>query len=72
MELLTFHYMLFKTFANSHIFRIFAICTTSVCVPFFILVGSLNSKRGLHFWKNKIQRAFSANQLLLRLDNGTR
>jgi hypothetical protein len=37
----------------------FAIVTTTVCIPFFVLVGSLNSRRMLHFWKRKIKAAFT-------------
>lgn len=32
----------------------FGIVTACVCVPFFILVGSLNTTRGLHFWRHKV------------------
>jgi hypothetical protein len=35
----------------------FGIVTACVCVPFFILVGSLNTTRGLHFWRHKVATA---------------
>ncbi|KAK5717292.1 hypothetical protein LTR15_009185 [Elasticomyces elasticus] len=31
----------------------FGIVTITVCVPFFILLGSLNTTRGMHFWRVK-------------------
>ncbi|KAF2993709.1 hypothetical protein E8E14_001880 [Neopestalotiopsis sp. 37M] len=31
----------------------FGIVTVCVCVPFFVLIGSLNSNRGMHFWSNR-------------------
>ncbi|KAK5736426.1 hypothetical protein LTR17_007422 [Elasticomyces elasticus] len=31
----------------------FGIVTITVCVPFFILLGSLNTNRGMHFWRVK-------------------
>lgn len=36
----------------------FGIVTACVCVPFFVLIGSLNSNRGMHFWHRKTQAAF--------------
>ncbi|KUI52730.1 hypothetical protein VP1G_00104 [Cytospora mali] len=38
----------------------FAVVTVTVCVPFFFLVGSLNSTRGMRFWRNKTNAAFHA------------
>lgn len=32
----------------------FGIVTACVCIPFFILIGSLNTTRGLHFWRHKV------------------
>lgn len=37
----------------------FAVVTVTVCVPFFLLIGSLNSRRGLHFWKRKTSAAWN-------------
>jgi hypothetical protein len=34
-------------------FVAFAIVTATVCVPFFVLIGSLNSRRGMHFWRRR-------------------
>ncbi|ETS86727.1 hypothetical protein PFICI_00555 [Pestalotiopsis fici W106-1] len=31
----------------------FGIVTACVCIPFFVLIGSLNSNRGMHFWSHK-------------------
>jgi hypothetical protein len=38
----------------------FGIVTACVCVPFFILVGSLNSNRGMAFWRQKTRSALHA------------
>lgn len=32
--------------------------TATVCVPFFVLIGSLNTSRGMHFWRHKTHQAF--------------
>lgn len=32
----------------------FGIVTACVCIPFFILIGSLNTTGGLHFWRHKV------------------
>lgn len=37
----------------------YGIVTACVCVPFFILVGSLNTTRGLHFWRHRVAMAFT-------------
>ncbi|KAK3711839.1 hypothetical protein LTR37_009357 [Vermiconidia calcicola] len=42
---------------NGH-YWMFAIVSSTVCVPFFILIGSLNSRRGLQFWKRRTKAAF--------------
>ncbi|KAK5163341.1 uncharacterized protein LTR77_010714 [Saxophila tyrrhenica] len=41
-------------------YRDFTIVTCTVCVPFFVLIGSLNSRRGLTWWKIKTQAFFAA------------
>src|SRR6476661_1952283 len=53
-------------------YTFFAITTCAVCIPFFILIGSLNSRRGLHFWKRKMQAAFSAISAFFRWMTGRR
>lgn len=45
---------------TSQVYWPFAVVTICVCVPFFFLVGSLNSTRGLRFWRNKTSAAFRA------------
>lgn len=40
-------------------YKIFAIVTVTVCVPFFVLIGSLNTNRGMHFWRTKSSIAFA-------------
>ena len=34
-------------------YKTFGIVTAVVCVPFFVLIGSLNTTRGMHFWRQK-------------------
>ncbi|KAI6909121.1 hypothetical protein KC334_g4225 [Hortaea werneckii] len=34
-------------------YNTFGIVTAVVCVPFFVLIGSLNTTRGMHFWHEK-------------------
>ena len=36
----------------------FAIVTATVCVPFFVLIGSLNTNKGMRFWRNRTSAAF--------------
>lgn len=38
----------------------FAIVTTTVCVPFFILIGSLNTNKGMHFWRSRTKAALTS------------
>ncbi|KAK5113170.1 hypothetical protein LTR85_010988 [Meristemomyces frigidus] len=38
----------------------FGIVTATVCVPFFITIGSLNTARGMHFWRRKTRAAFNS------------
>lgn len=34
-------------------FKDFAITMVTVCVPFFLLIGSLNTTSGMEFWRSK-------------------
>ncbi|KAF2213983.1 hypothetical protein CERZMDRAFT_66734 [Cercospora zeae-maydis SCOH1-5] len=36
----------------------FGIVTATVCIPFFILIGSLNTVRGMTFWRKKTSNGF--------------
>ncbi|KAF2163096.1 hypothetical protein M409DRAFT_26543 [Zasmidium cellare ATCC 36951] len=36
----------------------FGVVLAAVCVPFFILIGSLNTNRGMTFWRNRFRKAF--------------
>lgn len=38
----------------------FGIVTATVCVPFFVLIGSLNTTRGMHFWRSRTAGTFTA------------
>jgi len=39
--------------STDHNFKDFAIVMAVVCVPFFFLIGSLNTTSGMTFWRNK-------------------
>ncbi|KAL9093891.1 MAG: hypothetical protein Q9165_003814 [Trypethelium subeluteriae] len=34
-------------------FWMFGVVTATVCIPFFVLIGSLNTTRGMRFWREK-------------------
>lgn len=34
----------------------FGIVMATVCVPFFLLIGSMNTNRGMYFWRNDVRR----------------
>lgn len=36
----------------------FGVVLVAVCVPFFVLIGSLNTNRGMIFWQNRFRNAF--------------
>lgn len=36
----------------------FGVVLVAVCVPFFILIGSLNTNSGMIFWRNRFRHAF--------------
>ena len=38
---------------TEHEFNIFGIVMTTVCVPFFFLIGSLNTTQGMRFWRSR-------------------
>lgn len=38
---------------TEHEFNVFGIVMTTVCVPFFFLIGSLNTTQGMRFWRSK-------------------
>ena len=51
----------------------FGIVTATVCVPFFVLLGSLNTTRGMHFWRVKTVQLFQRLGMVLSwLCNGGR
>lgn len=41
-------------------FKDFAIVTATVCVPFLILIGSLNTHRGMRWWRHKTRLVWDA------------
>lgn len=43
--------------STEHHFWEFGIVTGTVCVPFFILIGSLNTTKGMQFWRAKTHAA---------------
>lgn len=38
----------------------FGLVTATVCVPFFVLIGSLNTTRGMDFWRSRTAGTFTA------------
>lgn len=40
-------------------YKHFAIVTATVCVPFLILIGSLNTHRGMNWWRAKTKLVFA-------------
>lgn len=38
---------------NLHFFRWFAVTMVTVCIPFFLMIGSLNTTSGMEFWRSK-------------------
>lgn len=58
------HHALVITFADAP--QLFGIVTATVCIPFFILIGSLNTTRGMHFWREKTAAFFHNFGRLLR------
>ncbi|KAF2720381.1 hypothetical protein K431DRAFT_93394 [Polychaeton citri CBS 116435] len=44
---------------QEHHYTVFAIVTITVCVPFFVLVGSLNTTQGMQFWRIKTKKLMS-------------
>jgi hypothetical protein len=38
---------------TAHQFKWFGIVMALVCVPFFVLIGSLNTTSGMEFWRKK-------------------
>jgi hypothetical protein len=54
--------------ATEHHYWAFGITMATVCIPFFLLIGSLNSTHGLDFWKRKVNSAMSfLSNLAIRL-----
>ncbi|KAF7189429.1 hypothetical protein HII31_09274 [Pseudocercospora fuligena] len=45
--------------STEHHFWEFGIVTGTVCVPFFILIGSLNTTKGMQFWRAKTHAAIT-------------
>ncbi|KAL8933134.1 MAG: hypothetical protein Q9216_006511 [Gyalolechia sp. 2 TL-2023] len=40
-------------------FHAFGIVTTVICLPTYMLIGSLNTTKGIHFWRMKTKQLFS-------------
>ena len=39
-------------------YGIFGIVVATVCIPFFVLIGSLNTNRGMRFWRSRTKALF--------------
>lgn len=37
----------------------FGVVLVAVCVPFFVLIGSLNSNRGMMFWQHRVEYVYA-------------
>lgn len=37
----------------------FGVVLVAVCVPFFVLIGSLNSNRGMLFWQHRVEYLYA-------------
>ena len=44
---------------TDHQFRLFGIVMAVVCIPFFLLIGSLNTSSGMEFWRTKWHRVLA-------------
>ncbi|CAK3776533.1 hypothetical protein AC579_8326 [Lecanosticta acicola] len=47
-------------------FWTFGVVLVAVCVPFFILIGSLNSNRGMMFWRHRVEYMYIKLVMLFR------
>jgi len=39
--------------SSYHFFKWFAVTMVTVCIPFFLMIGSLNTTSGMEFWRKK-------------------
>lgn len=44
---------------QEHEFNVFGIVMSTVCIPFFFLIGSLNTTQGMKFWRSKYHRVIA-------------
>jgi hypothetical protein len=44
---------------TQHQFKWFGIVMATVCIPFFLLIGSLNTTSGMEFWRSKWHQLLS-------------
>lgn len=45
---------------NKGAWHAFAYVTVAICLPFFVLIGSLNTHKGMVFWRSRTRAVFSA------------
>lgn len=45
---------------EKHDYATFGVVTATVCVPFFVLIGSLNTTKGMHWWHEKSRKVFNS------------
>lgn len=43
---------------TTHQFWMFGIVIATVCIPFFVLIGSLNTSSGMQFWRERTKAVF--------------
>jgi hypothetical protein len=44
---------------TEHQFKWFGVVMATVCIPFFLLIGSLNTTSGMEFWRSKWHQLLS-------------
>jgi hypothetical protein len=44
---------------SHHFFKWFTVTMVTVCIPFFLMIGSLNTTSGMEFWRSKWHQALA-------------
>jgi len=54
---------------SHHFFKWFAVTMVTVCIPFFLMIGSLNTTSGMEFWRSKWHQFLAWTVRLLSKDH---
>lgn len=54
---------------SNHFFKWFAVTMVTVCIPFFLMIGSLNTTSGMEFWRKKWHQSLEWAMGLLKKDH---